>query len=73
MTDQAQLLKTLKLAGQRRVRAETARKTAAVELRERILEAHAAGVPISRIAHAAGLSRQGVYDVLRAGNGQPPS
>ena len=67
------LLKNLKRAGQRRVKAETARKTAAAELHQRILEAQAAGMPISRIAQAAGLSRQGVYDVLRQNDHQRPS
>ena len=60
--DQAVL--ELRKAGKRRKRAEVARQTAHDELRQRIIMAQKAGVPIAQIAREAGLSRQGVYDFL---------
>jgi DNA invertase Pin-like site-specific DNA recombinase len=63
MTD---TIKGVRQAAQRRERADKARREATAELRERIREAQAAGVPIAQIAREAGLSRQGVYDLLAA-------
>jgi DNA-binding phage protein len=73
MSEPAAALKNLKRAGERGVKAETAWRNAGTELRQRVLEAQAAGVPISRIADAAGLSRQGIYYVLRQNGRQRPS
>jgi DNA invertase Pin-like site-specific DNA recombinase len=60
------VIQGLRRAAKRRDRADRARKEATAELRERIREAQAAGVPIAQIAREAGLSRQGVYDLLAA-------
>jgi DNA invertase Pin-like site-specific DNA recombinase len=62
-------LQALQQAAKRRQRADRARREATAELRERIREAQAAGVSIAQIAREAGLSRQGVYDLLS----QPPA
>jgi DNA invertase Pin-like site-specific DNA recombinase len=62
-------LQALRRAAKRRERADKARREATAELRERIREAQAAGVSIAQIAREAGLSRQGVYDLLS----QPPA
>ncbi len=59
-------IKAIQRAAKRRARAERARREATIELRARAREAQAAGVPISQIAREAGLSRQGVYDLLGA-------
>lgn len=66
MSTQTDALERLRFAGARRAAAEDERQEAAVELRTRIHDAHAAGVTISLIAREAGLSRQAVYDVLKA-------
>ena len=50
----------------KRARAEAARRDAMSELRELCWQAQSEGVPIAQIARAAGLSRQGVYDLLAA-------
>jgi DNA invertase Pin-like site-specific DNA recombinase len=63
------VLTGVRRAAKRRVRADAARREATAELRERIREAQAAGVSIAQIAREAGLSRQGVYDLLS----QPPA
>jgi DNA invertase Pin-like site-specific DNA recombinase len=60
------VIQGLRKAAKRRERADRARKEATAELRERIREAQEAGVPIAQIAREAGLSRQGVYDLLAA-------
>jgi DNA invertase Pin-like site-specific DNA recombinase len=59
-------IKGIRKAARQRERAERTRKDATVELRERIRQAQADGESISRIAREAGLSRQGVYDLLAA-------
>jgi hypothetical protein len=64
MPEQTRILQALRRAAKRRKQAETARRNAMDELRELCREAQAAGVPITRIASAAELSRQGVYDLI---------
>lgn len=64
MTGEADALKGVQRAAKRRQRAEAAKRDANIELRERMREAQAAGAGVSQIARAAGLSRQGVYDLL---------
>ena len=54
----------LRSAGRRRKRAEEERRASAAELRQRVLDAHEAGVAITQIAREAGLSRQSVYEML---------
>ena len=51
-------------AAKRRQEAVELRRAATDDLRRYCLEAQKAGVPITRIASEAGLSRQGVYDLL---------
>jgi DNA invertase Pin-like site-specific DNA recombinase len=62
-------LQALRRAAKRRLRADEAKREATAELRERIRDAREAGVSIAQIAREAGLSRQGVYDLLS----QPPA
>jgi AcrR family transcriptional regulator len=68
MSDEA--VKGIRRAAGRRDRADKARREAVADLRERIREAQTAGVSVSQIAREAGLSRQGVYDLL---GHRPPS
>ncbi|HEX8743185.1 MAG TPA: hypothetical protein VF712_08615 [Thermoleophilaceae bacterium] len=57
-------IKGIRQAAKRRDRADKARREAVAELRAQVRAAQAAGVSITRIAAEAGLSRQGVYDLL---------
>ncbi len=59
----------LRRAATRRKAADDERHVASMELRKRVQDAHAAGIGPTRIAEAAGLSRQAVYEAL----GQQPS
>jgi hypothetical protein len=61
---EAEAIKGIRSAAKHRERAARARHEATVELRRYIEAAQAAGVSISQIAREAGLSRQGVYDLL---------
>jgi len=63
MTD-AEAIKGIRKAAKRREQAERVRKDATAELLRFVREARSAGVSISQIAREAGLSRQGVYDLL---------
>lgn len=63
-------IEAIRKAAKGRQRADELRRKATDELRARCLQAQAEGVPISQIAREAGLSRQGVYDLLRD---RPPS
>jgi transposase-like protein len=56
----------LRSEAKRREKADKARREATDDLRRIAHEAQEAGVPIARIAREAGLSRQGVYDLLAA-------
>jgi AcrR family transcriptional regulator len=60
----------IRRAAKRRERAERSRREATAELRENLRAAQAEGVSIAQIAREAGLSRQGVYDLL---GDRPPS
>jgi DNA-binding phage protein len=62
-------IKGIRRAAMRRERAVRARREATIELKRKCRAAQAAGVPVTQIAREAGLSRQGVYDLL----GQSPS
>lgn len=66
---EAEAVKGIRQAAKRREKAVKARREATDELLRFCREAQAAGVSITRIASEAGLSRQGVYDLL----GQRPS
>ena len=61
---QDEAIKGIRSAAKRRERAATARREATVELRRYIEAAQSQGVSISQIAREAGLSRQGVYDLI---------
>jgi len=63
---QADVIKGIRRAARQRERAEQMRREATGELRDRVVQAQALGVPIAQIAREAGLSRQGVYDLLAA-------
>ncbi len=54
----------LQFAAERRLRAEETRKAASAELRERVVDAYEAGIPVSRIAREAQVSRQAAYEML---------
>ena len=60
----------IRKAAKSRERADELRRKATDELRDYCRQAQAQGVPISQIAREAGLSRQGVYDLLAS---RPPS
>jgi len=63
---ESEAVKAIRRAAKRREYAERLRQQATGELRDRMREAQAEGVPIARIAREARLSRQGVYDLLAA-------
>jgi hypothetical protein len=63
MSDTA-VLRKIKAAARKRTRAEEARREATEQLRTYCREARKAGVPVTQIALEAGLSRQGVYDLI---------
>jgi hypothetical protein len=62
-------LELLRLAAERRERADEERHFATAEIRKYTIAARAAGVAVTEIASAAGLSRQSVYELL--GDPQP--
>jgi DNA-binding phage protein len=64
MTTEAQILRSIRGAASRRKRAEAEKRQATEDLRGFCQQAQKAGVSITRIASDAGLSRQGVYDLL---------
>ena len=65
MSDQERLiLRSIRGAAKRRERADIAKRQATVDLRGFCQQAQEAGVSVTRIASEAGLSRQGVYDLL---------
>jgi DNA invertase Pin-like site-specific DNA recombinase len=68
MTEAAAIRK-IKAAARKRQKADEAKREATDQLRAYIRDAREAGVSITRIASEAGLSRQGVYDLL----GERPS
>ena len=61
---EAQAIRGIHQALRQRERAAQAKREATANLSTRLREAQEAGVPITRIAEEAGLSRQGVYDLL---------
>jgi hypothetical protein len=65
---QPEVIKNIRKAARRRDRADVSRREARADLKRYCQEAQAAGVSITDIAAAAGLSRQGVYGLL----GQSP-
>jgi len=67
---EAQVIRRIQSAAKKRARADAAKREATDDLRRYCAEAQKAGAPITRIAQEAGLSRQGVYDLLA---GRPSS
>lgn len=63
MTETA-VIRRIKVAARKRAQADAAKREATTELRAYCREAQKAGIPVARIASEAGLSRQGVYDLL---------
>ncbi|HET6570805.1 MAG TPA: hypothetical protein VFG58_04885 [Solirubrobacterales bacterium] len=64
MNDQVRLLRSIRGAAKRRKRADAAKRQATEDLRGFCQQAQKAGVSVTQIASEAGLSRQGVYDLL---------
>jgi DNA invertase Pin-like site-specific DNA recombinase len=63
---EAAAIRRIQAAVRKREKADEAKREATEQLRRSCREAQEAGVPITRIAAEAGLSRQGVYDLLAA-------
>ena len=61
---EAEAVKAIHRAVKQRTRADEQKRKATGELRDRCLQAQAVGLPIARIAREAGLSRQGLYELL---------
>jgi DNA invertase Pin-like site-specific DNA recombinase len=59
-------IKRIRQTARQRERANRARREATEQLRELCRQAQSEGVSITEIAREAGLSRQGVYDLLAA-------
>jgi DNA-binding phage protein len=66
---EATAIRRIQAAVRKRTKADEAKREATEQLSRSCREAREAGVPITRIAEEAGLSRQGVYDLL----GERPS
>ncbi|MDQ2631499.1 MAG: hypothetical protein M3Y75_11110 [Actinomycetota bacterium] len=66
---EATLIRRIQSAARKRAKADEAKRQATDDLRGYVRDAREAGVSITRIASEAGLSRQGVYDLL----GERPS
>ena len=64
MSEQAAILRSIRSAAKRREKADAAKREATDDLRRYCEAARVAGVSITQIASEAGLSRQGVYDLL---------
>jgi DNA-binding phage protein len=61
---EATAIRRIRSAVKKRTKADKAKREATEQLRRSCREAQEAGVSITRIASEAGLSRQGVYDLL---------
>ena len=61
---EAAILKSIRGTASRRATADETKRKATDDLREFVRQARAQDVAITKIASAAGLSRQAVYDVL---------
>ena len=66
---EATAVRRIQVAVKKRAKADEAKREATEQLRKSCREAREVGVSITRIAEEAGLSRQGVYDLL----GERPS
>lgn len=61
---EAQAIAALRRSAKRRERAIAERQNAADELRQRVQDAHLAGVGATRIAELVGVSRQAIYEAI---------
>ncbi len=61
---EATAIRRIQAAVRKRQKADEAKREATEQLSQSCRVAREAGVPITRIASEAGLSRQGVYDLL---------
>lgn len=61
---EATILRGIRSAAKRREKADAAKRDATADLRRYCEQARETGVSITKIASEAGLSRQGVYDLL---------
>ena len=66
---EATIIRRIQSAAKKREKADATKREATEDLRRYCAEAQKAGVSVTRIAAEAGLSRQGVYDLL----GERPS
>ena len=66
---QTAIKRQINVAARKRAKADKAKQAATEDLRRYCRAAREAGIPITWIAAEAGLSRQGVYDLL----GERPS
>lgn len=66
---EAAAIRKIQAAARKRAKADEAKREATDDLRGYVRDAREAGISITRIAEEAGLSRQGVYDLL----GERPS
>jgi len=64
VSEQTSILRSIRGAAKRRASADAAKRQATEDLRSFCQQAQKAGVSITQIASEAGLSRQGVYDLL---------
>jgi DNA-binding phage protein len=64
MSDAA-VLRKIRAAARSRAKAEETKREATEQLRIYCREARRAGVSVAQIASEAGLSRQGVYDLVK--------
>jgi len=64
MSEAASILRSIRSAAKRREKADAAKREATDDLRRYCEAAREAGVSVTQIASEAGLSRQGVYDLL---------
>jgi hypothetical protein len=69
MSPQDIAIKRIQGAARRREKADSAKREATGELQRYCREAQKTGVSVTRIASEAGLSRQGVYDLLAEPHG----
>jgi DNA-binding phage protein len=64
MSEQTAILRSIRGAAKRREKADAAKRQATEDLRGFCRQGQKAGISITQIASEAGLSRQGVYDLL---------
>jgi AcrR family transcriptional regulator len=66
VSEQTEQIKLIRKAAKRRAKAKQELLSATDELRVYCLQAKYQGITVTQIAAEAGLSRQGVYDLLEA-------